>query len=232
MRPLRTDLSLEIAYFSVFSAPINPLDLLVLSNKHPVKPHYYHNEEHIPGVARDERVGSKAATLQHGDYVIPRVHGIGTWRTEAVVPATALLKMSRRLETSTASLLRTGCVMAYLLLETNRELQPGDWIVINAATGWIARMAIQLARLKGCPSICVIRDREHHDTEAARKSLREQDAAIVVLLVIFTTALSHDDANQLKNSSKSYNSNITGFAISYSSYVDYSCIVLLRDFPI
>ncbi|KAJ6064648.1 hypothetical protein N7499_013328 [Penicillium canescens] len=163
------------------AAPVNPQDLLVIAGRYPVQPHHRYNDEPIPGydgVARVERVGTDVDALKPGDHVIPRAHGLGTWRTEAVVPAAAVLKVSKSLEPTTASLLKTGCSTAYLLLESCPSLCPGEWVVLNAATGWIARMVVQFALLKGCPSICVIRDRD--DVEATRQSLLDQGARVVV----------------------------------------------------
>ncbi|KAL1994987.1 hypothetical protein VTN49DRAFT_1174 [Thermomyces lanuginosus] len=163
------------------AAPINPQDLLVIAGRYPVQPHYKYADEPIPGydgVARVERVGANVTTLQPGDHVIPRHHGLGTWRSEAVVPATSLLKVSNRLEPTTAALLKLGCSTAYLLLESSNALQPGDLVAINAASGWIARMVVQFARLRGCGSICVIRDRD--DFETTRQSLLAYGAHVVL----------------------------------------------------
>lgn len=163
------------------AAPINPQDLLVIAGRYPVQPHYSHAGEPIPGydgVARIERVGEGVSALQVGDHVIPRAHGLGTWRSEAIVPASSLLKISNKIEPSTACLLKTGCSVAFLLIESATNLHPGDFVAINAASGWIARMAVQFARLRGCPSICIIRDRE--DVESTRQSLLSQGAHVVL----------------------------------------------------
>ncbi|KAJ5174049.1 uncharacterized protein N7500_001980 [Penicillium coprophilum] len=176
-----TPIPSDSVLIKLLAAPVNPQDLLVIAGRYPVQPHYRYNDEPIPGydgVARVERVGTDVDALKPGDHVIPRAHGLGTWRTEAVVPATALLKVSKSLEPTTASLLKTGCSTAYLLLESCPSLVPGDWVVLNAATGWIARMVVQFALLKGCPSLCVIRDRD--DVEATRQSLLNQGARVVV----------------------------------------------------
>ncbi|KAE8373933.1 hypothetical protein BDV26DRAFT_54536 [Aspergillus bertholletiae] len=176
-----TPIPRDSVLLNFLAAPVNPQDLLVIAGRYPVQPHYRYNDEPIPGydgVACVERVGTDVATLQPGDHVIPRAHGLGTWRTEAVVPAAAVLKVSKNLEPTTASLLKMGCSAAYLLLESCPSLRPGDWVVLNAATGWIARMVVQFARLRGCPCICVIRDRE--DVEATRQSLLDQGARVVI----------------------------------------------------
>lgn len=163
------------------AAPVNPLDLLVIAGRYPVQPTYSYSNEPIPGyggLARVERVGDSVTSLRTGDHVIRRSHGPGTWRTEAVVPASAVLKVSNQLDPSTAGLLKTGCTAAYMLLESSNALQPGDWVALNAATGWIARMVVQFARLRSCPSICVIRDREN--VESTRQSLLDYGARVVV----------------------------------------------------
>ncbi|KAF9888997.1 hypothetical protein FE257_008167 [Aspergillus nanangensis] len=165
----------------LLAAPINPQDLLVIAGRYPVQPHYSHADEPIPGydgVALVERTGANVTTLQPGDHVIPRAHGMGTWRSEAVMPAASLLQVSNRLEPSTAALLKTGCSTAYLLLESSGTLQPGDMIAINAASGWVARMVVQFARLRGCPGICIIRDRE--DVEGTCQSLLDLGAHAVL----------------------------------------------------
>ncbi|KAL4801343.1 hypothetical protein BDV18DRAFT_149558 [Aspergillus unguis] len=97
----------------------------------------------------------------------------------ATVPATSLLRVSNSLNPIAASLLKMGCGPAYLLLDSGvRALRPGDWVVLNAATGVIAQMAVQFAKLRGCRSLSVIRDRE--DLESARQELLAMGTDVVV----------------------------------------------------
>lgn len=172
----------EDVHIRFLAAPINPQDLMVIAGKYPVQPEHRHAGEPIPGydgVARIERVGSAVSVLAPGNHVVPRAHGLGTWRSHATVPASSLLRVSATLDPIAASLLKMGCGPAYLLLNSGaRELRPGDWVVLNAATGVIAQMTIQFAKLRGCHTISVIRDRD--DVDSSRQQLRVLGADTVV----------------------------------------------------
>lgn len=143
-------------------APINPQDIMVLAGKYPVKPANHLDGEAIPGydgVAKILRCGEGVTELQVGEWVIPKQHGLGTWRTHAVFHQNSLLKVSSRVEPKFAATLRMCGAPAYLLLEDTKQLKPGDWIIQNAASGVIAQMVSQFARLKGLHTISIIRDR-------------------------------------------------------------------------
>ncbi|KAJ5084966.1 hypothetical protein N7532_009737 [Penicillium argentinense] len=178
----QTELGPEEVCIQFLAAPINPQDLLVIAGKYPVQPAQQCEGEPIPGydgVARVERIGSAVTNLQPGDQVIPRQHGLGTWRSQAVVPASSLLQVpSSHLDSVSAALLKMGCGPAYLLLQSRQDLRPGDWVVLNAATGVIAQMVIQFARLRGCHSLSIIRDRD--DVDSTRKQLLALGADLVV----------------------------------------------------
>ncbi|KAB2573463.1 Trans-2-enoyl-CoA reductase [Lasiodiplodia theobromae] len=161
--------------------PINPQDLMAIAGRYPVKPVHHHADQPIPGndgVARVEAVGAQVKHLQPGDHVIPKRHGLGTWRSHAVLPAADLLKVPAAIEPAAASLLKMGCAPAYLLLEDMRNLRPGDWVVLNAGRGVIPQMVTQFARIRGCRTISVIRGRG--DFESVAQTLREIGADVVV----------------------------------------------------
>ncbi|OOF92821.1 hypothetical protein ASPCADRAFT_133215 [Aspergillus carbonarius ITEM 5010] len=181
-------------------APINPLDLLVVSGKYPVKPRHTvpgtPAPSYVPGydgVARVIAIGEdiSPSAFHEGDLVIPAGLGLGTWRSHANVPASSLLNLTSGLPSSDVparsdvlafSILRTVFVTAYLLLEHSREsLKPGDWIILNAATGAIASAVVQLATLRGIQSICVIRDRpDPASNQAAIDELKRYGAHTVL----------------------------------------------------
>ena len=164
--------------------PLNPQDLMAIAGKYPVKPIYSNPDgSHIAGndgVARVERLGSAVIRLQVGDIVLPKVHGMGTWRESATFPSESLLRIPKEVDPVAAALLKMGFAPGYLLIEDMAPLHPGDWIVVNAALGVIPQMAIQFARLRGCHAVAVVRMREAEELEAARKVLYAQGASIVV----------------------------------------------------
>lgn len=181
-QPHEDQLGPDEVHIRFLAAPINPQDLMVIAGKYPVQPEHRHAGEPIPGydgVARVERVGSAVDVLAPGNHVVPRTHGLGTWRSHATVPASSLLRVSATLDPIAASLLKMGCGPAYLLLNSAaRELRPGDWVVLNAAKGVIAQLTIQFAKLRGCHSIGVLRDRD--DVDSSRQQLRALGADAVV----------------------------------------------------
>lgn len=188
--PENTDLGADSVRVQFLAAPINPQDLMVIAGRYPVKPVYSESStgQQIPGndgVARVEAAGPAAKHLSPGDLVIPKRHGLGTWRTHAVLPASDLLRLPRGVDPVAASLLKMSFCPAYLLLEDTRPLKPGDWIVMNAAAGAIAQMVAQLARLRGCHTIGIVRDpgkHPHltalHDVVVSTAALQEHGAHV------------------------------------------------------
>ncbi|MCJ1360920.1 hypothetical protein MMC16_000015 [Acarospora aff. strigata] len=165
------------------AAPINPLDLLVLAGKYPVKPANNILDEKIPGfdgVAQVIECGEGVGSFEPGDIVIPDRPGLGTWRTHATVQATTLMKIPPLSDVAFGAILKMGVMPAYLLLEDMKTLRPGDWIIQNAGTGVIAQLIAQFAKLRGVHTISVIRDRKDlQDLESVKAVLR-RDADIVL----------------------------------------------------
>lgn len=162
--------------------PVNPQDLMAIAGRYPVKPAYSHADGSRiagnDGVARVERTGPGVDNLKAGDYVLPRRHGLGTWREEAILPADLLLRIPNDSDIVAASLLKMGFAPGYFLIEDIVSIRPGDWIVVNAALGVIPQTAVQFARLRGAHAIAVIREREDLDT--AKQQLKNNGAEIVV----------------------------------------------------
>ncbi|KAG4295245.1 hypothetical protein FPRO06_01829 [Fusarium proliferatum] len=176
----------QILVSFIFS-PINPQDLLVLAGRYPVKPlHTLDNQPVLgyDGVACVEAVGpltnQEQTHIRPGDFVVPRRHGIGTWRSQAVLSVTDVIPLSPTKDLLGASLLRMAFLPAYLLVEDMRDLKPGDWIIQNAGSGNIARLVAQFARLKGVRTCSVVRDREGSTFDALKADLQSQGVEIVI----------------------------------------------------
>ena len=166
----------------ILAAPINPLDLFVLQEKYPIKPENSEQGQQIPGYDGAGRVmgyGENVVGLNVGDQVIIKRHGLGTWRTHGLFVAKDLLKIPNGTTPVAAAILRMGILTAYLLLENNSDkIRPGDWIILNAATGVIAHFLVQFAHKKGLNTISVVRHRL--DMSETRKSLRNHGTDIVL----------------------------------------------------
>ena len=168
----------------MLAAPINPQDVMVLAGRYPVKPENHEGGEPIPGydgVAEVVECGDGVTGLCSDDRVIPKRHGLGTWRTHAVFQEASLVKVSSIVDPMFLATMRMCVAPAYLLLEDMARLRPGDWIIQNAASGCIAQMASQFARLKGLHSISIVRDRADARLTAALKDKLVRLGADVVL---------------------------------------------------
>ncbi|KAJ6116027.1 hypothetical protein N7523_006444 [Penicillium sp. IBT 18751x] len=171
------------------AAPINPLDFLVIHGKYPIPPQNTikgqdGEEWAIPGsdgAARIIECGSAVSNLATGDLVILRSHCKGTWRTHAVFEEADLIRIPPDVPPHLASILRMGIAPAYFLLREYHSLEPGDWIIQNAATGTISHFVCQLAMLYGVHVVSVIRSRSTPDElERTKRSLRSHGASLVL----------------------------------------------------
>lgn len=168
----------------MLASPINPQDIMVLAGKYPVKPHHNQEGEAIPGydgVGEILRLGEEVSSLSVGQWVIPKQHGQGTWRSHAVVHEDSLISVSYGIDVKFAAMLKMCVTPAYLLLEDMRRLRPGDWILQNAASGMIGKMVVQFAHVKGLRSINVVRDREDEQATAKMKATLSELGADLVL---------------------------------------------------
>lgn len=170
------------------AAPVNPLDFLVIHGKYPIKPKSTITGQDgeqwaIPGsdgAARIIQIGSAVRNLAVEDLVILRAHCKGTWRTHAVFTEEDLIRIPATVKPHLASILRMGIAPAYFLLREYHNLEPGDWIIQNAATGTISHFVSQLAPLYGIKVISVIRNRSTADELGrTKRSLRSHGASLV-----------------------------------------------------
>ncbi|KAF4237417.1 hypothetical protein CNMCM8980_005505 [Aspergillus fumigatiaffinis] len=187
--PPPTDCGPNQVVVEFLAAPINPLDFLVLHGKYPVKPQNHiaiadGEQRPIPGsdgAARIVKTGSAVTLFHVGDTVILRTHCRGSWRTHAVLDENDVLRVPSELDPRLACILRMGVAPAYFLLRDYSPLEPGDWIIQNAAAGTVSHFVTQLARLQGVNVISVIRDRGTDDElERTERSLRSHGASIVL----------------------------------------------------
>lgn len=139
-------------------APINPSDLNYIEGKYGLKPT-------LPAVAGLEgageivELGSEVRDLSIGQLVLPpREQGL--WRTELIVPATALETVPAGLTAEQAAVSRVNPPTAWCLLHEFATLQPGDWIVQNAANSAVGRSVIRIAAALGLRSINLVRRAE------------------------------------------------------------------------
>lgn len=138
------------------AAPINVADLNMVQGNYglqPPLPAVGGNE----GVAIVTEIGSQVTTLQKKDHVILNQAGIGTWRTSAVAPAEAFMKIPADFPLDQAATISTIPCTAYRLLSQDFEtLTAGDVVIQNGANSAVGKCVIQLAKARGIRTINVV----------------------------------------------------------------------------
>ncbi|MDD2134588.1 zinc-dependent alcohol dehydrogenase family protein [Pseudomonas kurunegalensis] len=157
----------------VLAAPINPSDVLTLTGQYgslPPLPAVGGNE----GVGRVIELGPDTGGIAVGQVVLLPV-GSGTWTTHMVANAARLVPLPEVADYEQLSMLAVNPPTAALLLSDFVELQPGDWIIQNAANSAVGSYVIQLAALRGIRTVNVVR------RESAVAGVEGQGGDVVVV---------------------------------------------------
>jgi NADPH:quinone reductase-like Zn-dependent oxidoreductase len=136
-------------------SPLNKHDLLVVLGALAQPP-----LPHIPGaegVARVLATGAEVDGLQVGDLVVLPLYS-GAWRERLVVPADGLFALPTGGDIEQYSMLGSNPPTAGLMLSEITPLQPGDWVVQNAANSGVGRSLIALAKRRGLKTINLVRN--------------------------------------------------------------------------
>ena len=155
----------------LIASPINPSDVLTLTGHYgilPPLPAIGGNE----GVGKVVELGGKGHAL--GTTVLLPV-GIGTWATHIVCKMKQLIPLPSEADPKQLSMMTINPPTALLLLEEFVDLQPGDWVIQNAANSGVGNYLIQLAKIKGLKTINVVR------RESAVDSLKLMGADVVLV---------------------------------------------------
>jgi mitochondrial enoyl-[acyl-carrier protein] reductase / trans-2-enoyl-CoA reductase len=141
----------------MLAAPINPADLNVIEGTYgqlPELPATIGNE----GVGRVSTVGAEVSVLHPGDLVATLEPG--TWCSHRNARADRVIPLPAGIDPQQASMIVVNPPTAYAMLHDFAALQPGDWVVQNAANSGVGRCVIQIARRLGLRTLCVVRRAE------------------------------------------------------------------------
>ncbi|MGV9833699.1 zinc-binding dehydrogenase [Nocardia niigatensis] len=145
-------------------APIHNHDLAIIRGVYGYRPEL----PAIPGteaVGRIDALGPEVTGLEIGQRVT--VSGVqGAWAEYFVAKAGGIVPVPDSVSDATAAQLLAMPLSALMLLE-DLNVEPGQWIAINAANGAVGRLVNQLARARGVHVLNLVR------SAAAAKSLRE-----------------------------------------------------------
>jgi mitochondrial enoyl-[acyl-carrier protein] reductase / trans-2-enoyl-CoA reductase len=139
---------------AVEATPINPSDLLILSGLYGALPR-------LPTIPGKEGVGrvidaGPGVKLARGDRVLLPL-GAGAWRERLKVAESEVLSAPDGVDASKLAMATLNPLCAFYLLDAIVKLEPGDWIVQNAASSAMARWIVELAKARGVKTVNVVR---------------------------------------------------------------------------
>lgn len=145
----------------VLYSPVNPSDLLLMRGTYAIQPT-------LPsviggeGVGRVASIGAAVTTVKPGDIVtIP--FGTFAWSEKIVAKAEKLIVLPADVDLQQAAMLSINPPTAVLLLEEFVALNPGDWVVLNAANASVSHAIIAVAKSKGIKTLGIVRRQEAVD---------------------------------------------------------------------
>lgn len=152
-QPGKNEVLIEVDF-----SPLNPNDLMLalgIYSVHPKLPSVIGNE----GVGHVIAVGPEVTNVLIGDRVLIPLH-VFAWAERVVAASHDLIRLSLDADIQQLSMLRINPPTAALLLSEYVSLQPGDWIVQNAANSGVGRAVIAFARERGIRTVNFVRRAE------------------------------------------------------------------------
>jgi NADPH:quinone reductase-like Zn-dependent oxidoreductase len=134
---------------------ILPADLLQMNGQYGHQPELPYVPGH-EGVAVVLETGSEVADLQPGERVLP-IGVFGVWSDELVVQRRSLVPVPSHANVLQQAMLVANPATAWVLLQHQVTLQPGQWVIQNAANSAVGQCTRQLASHLGIPLINVVR---------------------------------------------------------------------------
>lgn len=160
--------------------PINPSDLFAIRGSYGTLPK-------LPATPGMEGAGVIAALgegverLQVGQQVVP-LGGGGSWQEYVLVDPRSLIALPPGLSDAQAAMLFVNPTTAWLLLREELRVEPGGWVLQNAANSAVGRFVIQLSRRYGYRTINLVRRRDVVDellAEGADHVISEADEDVL-----------------------------------------------------
>ncbi len=136
------------------ASAINPADLLMMEGRYP-GPEILPAPMGIEGAGRVVQVGTNVHNLGAGDKVISL--GRANWAERIKAAADRVIKLPDGLAFEHAAMLKANPPSAHFMLKNYVDLNPGDWVVQNAANSAVGRHLIRFARARGFHSVNVVR---------------------------------------------------------------------------
>lgn len=149
------ELSSGQALVQVLAAPINPSDVLTLTGVYGMLPP-------LPAVGGNEGVGKVLALGPDtkgpaiGQTVLLPV-GCGSWSSHIVADAKMLMPLPNAADPLQLAMMTVNPPTALLMLSEFVQLEPGEWVIQNAANSGVGTYLIQIAKARGLKTVNIVR---------------------------------------------------------------------------
>ncbi len=142
-------------------APIHPADLNMIEGTYGIRraPPFVPGNE---GAGEVIEIGPGVTALRIGQLVKPPSE-TGCWREALVTETARLTPLPDGLSAEQAAMISVNPPTAWRMLEDFVRLEPGDWVIQNAANSAVGRCVIQIARHRGFKTINLVRRAELAD---------------------------------------------------------------------
>jgi len=151
----RTPLKPGQVRIGMLAMAINPADLLQLEGSYGTQPALPFVPGH-EGVAVVLECAPDVSDLVWGDRVLP-MGPAGCWADERVMSRRQLVSIPAGADVQQCAMLTANPATASVLLSHMRALQPGDWVLQNAANSAVGQCVRQIAQQRGLRVINVVR---------------------------------------------------------------------------
>lgn len=139
----------------LLASPVNPSDLGTIAGSYGQLPE-------LPAVPGREGVGEVVEkgpdtdALTIGQRVL-LPEGTGGWRERIAADADRLVAIPHNVPVEQAAMATINPPTALLLLDTFVRLEPGDWVIQNAANSAVGHYVIQLCHARGVRTLNIVR---------------------------------------------------------------------------
>jgi NADPH2:quinone reductase len=142
--------------------PVNPSDLSLVRGRYGELPPLPATPG-LEGVGVVEALGAGVDGVAVGARVVPMSAAPGTWAEHMLAPGAALVTVPDGVGDEAAAQLVVNPLTAWVLIEEELAVRPGEWLLQNAAGSTLGRVVLQLARARGFHTINVVRRPEQEE---------------------------------------------------------------------
>ncbi len=139
---------------AIKAAAINPADLLIFEDRYP-GPELLPAFVGIEGAGEVIAIGDGVTEYKIGDHVLSM--GRANWTDVVCDDGNRFVPVPKELSWEDAAQLKANPPSAHLMLQDYVDLQPGDWVIQNAANSAVGRHVISFCKARGLRSINVVR---------------------------------------------------------------------------